>query len=206
MSVAAEGVIVDPAVRQPFGLPMGTIRGVLALLICGFVWMVLLLPQQNIKLPLAHFFLASMVFMAFVSHPGVAPVGGSHLIPWILRVVFAVGSVGVLVYAAYTNWSQATDRLQPNPAEFSEWWLTYIGVTFGGFLVGRVFRLLLGNGNMFFQTVRAWLSVLALLMMAGEFLLFIANVSDSERRLDGFLHFWQAVQLAAVSAYFASRT
>ena len=41
------------AARTPFGLPAGSIRGFLALLICAFVWMVLLLPQQNIKLPQA---------------------------------------------------------------------------------------------------------------------------------------------------------
>lgn len=206
MSVAAEGVIVDPAVRQPFGLPMGTIRGVLALLICGFVWMVLLWPHDGVKLPLAHFFLGSMVFMAFVTHPGVAPVDGSRLLPWVLRAVFAIGSVGVLIYVGMSGeWDRVKDRLLPNVEEFTGWFLPYVGVTIGGFLGGRLFRLALGNASPFFQSIRAWLSVLALMMMAFEFLLFIAFASSTERP-ETFLRSWQAVQLAAVSAYFACRT
>ena len=205
MTTLPAATSAELAVRTPFGLPPGTIRGVLALLICGFVWLVLLWPNDA-KLPLAHFFLASLVFMAFVSHPGVTPVDGSRFIPWVLRVVFAVGSVGVLAYAVYTDWQRVTERLVPDTGDFRAWWLTYLAVTAGGFLAGRLMRLVLGIGNPFFHSVRAWVSVLALLMMVGEFLFFIINASDPEHRVDPFLHVWQAIQLAAVSAYFASRT
>jgi hypothetical protein len=206
MSVAT-AVQPVPEVRHPFGLPMGTIRGTLALLICGFVWLVLLWPYDNVKLPLAHFFMGSMVFMAFVSHPALGSGEGRAVGPWLLRVAFAVGSLGVVAYAVYHDWEQVTSRLVPNVDEFRQWWLAYLGVTVGGFVVGRVLRLVLGNANPFFQSVRAWLSVLALLMMSGEFLLFIAfSSTESGFASSQFVHAWQAVQLAAVSAYFATRT
>ena len=202
---AAVATRTELAARTPFGLPAGSVRGLLALLICGFVWIVVLWPA-DVRLPLAHFFLASMVFMAFVSQPALVPVGGTRFIPWVLRVLFAVGTVGVLAYAVFADWHRVTDRMVPDVEQFKAWWLTYLGVTIGGFLGGRVVRLVLGNGNPFFQSLRAWLAVLALFMMAGEFLLFIANASDAGHTLSNFLHYWQAVQLAAVSAYFASRT
>jgi hypothetical protein len=192
-----------PEVQHPFGLPMGTVRGVLALLICGFVWLVLLWPTET-KLPLAHFFLGSMVFMAFVSHPALPTGAGKSVAPWVLRVLFAGGSIGVVAYAVYTDWESVTKRLVPDVDEFRGWWLMFLGVTVGGFLVGRLFRLALGNANPFFQSLRAWLSVLALLMIAGEYLLFIAFNSAADRP-DAFMHAWHGVELAAVSAYFGSR-
>jgi hypothetical protein len=208
MSVASAHPASVPEVKHPFGLPLGTIRGTLALLICGFVWLVLLWPHDNVKLPLAHFFMGSMVFMAFVSHPSVpAGKGESTFLPWLLRAVFAVGSLGVVAYAVYTDWEQVTTRLVPNVDEFKHWWLLFLGVTVGGFMVGRVLRLVLGTASLIFQSIRAWLSVLALLMMLGEFLLFIAFASSEQQvGVDQFLHAWQGVQLLAVSAYFGSRT
>ncbi len=204
MSVATAPPAV-PEVRHPFGLPMGTIRATLALLICAFVWLVLLWPHDTVKLPLAHFFMGSMVFMAFVTHPGLPTGAGRAVAPWVLRGLFAAGSLGVVAYAVYTDWAQVTTRLVPDVSEFKEWWLAYLGVTVGGFVLGRLLRLVLGNASPFFQTLRAWLSVLAMMMMVGEFLLFIAFSSATERP-DAFLHAWQAVQLLAVSAYFACRT
>lgn len=103
MSVATAPA-VTPEVRHPFGLPLGTIRATLALLICGFVWLVLLWPHDNVKLPLAHFFMGSMVFMAFVSNPRLPNGEGRSIAPWVLRVLFAVGSLGVMAYAVYTDW------------------------------------------------------------------------------------------------------
>jgi hypothetical protein len=192
-----------PEVRHPFGLPMGTVRSVLALLICGFVWLVLLWPTET-KLPLAHFFLGSMVFMAFVSHPSLPSGAGKSVAPWVLRALFAGGSVGVVAYAVYTDWGQVTRRLVPDVDEFSAWWLMFLGVTVGGFLFGRLVRLVLRSTNPFFQSLRAWLSVLALLMILGEYLLFIAFNSASSKP-DAFMHAWHGVELAAVSAYFGSR-
>lgn len=196
---------IPPRVRHPFGLPMGTIRATLALLICGFVWLVLLWPHDNVRLPLAHFFMGSMVFMAFVTHPRLPNEERRSVAPWMLRLLFVAGSVGVVAYAVYKDWAKVTTRLVPDVNEFREWWLVYLGVTVGGFLFGRSVRLVLGNHSTFFWSFRAWLSVLALLMMAGEFLLFIIFASSTERP-DAILHAWQAVQLLAVSAYFACRT
>ena len=64
--------VLDPVnePRHPFGLPMGSVRGFMALLICGFFWLVLLWPGEQIVKPLlGHFFLLALVLLAFASSP-----------------------------------------------------------------------------------------------------------------------------------------
>ena len=191
--------------RHPFGLPQGSVRGFLSLLICGFVWMVLLWPSPDepaaMKLPLSHFFLMALVLMAFSTSPHLQ-MGESKLLPWVLRVLFVGGSVGVVLYALFRD-PHSLAKLTPDTAEFALWWGPYLGVLAGGFAFGLFLRFVLGRENQVFQTIRAWLSVIGMLMMLGEFVLFMTM--RTQPSADNFLHVWQAVQLAAVSAYFGTR-
>src|SRR6185312_7639752 len=79
-------------IRHPFGLPMGTVRGFISLLICSFFWIYLLLPapadQRPLTVPLAHFFLLSLVFLAFASHPILHDAQRSEFLPWLMRFIF----------------------------------------------------------------------------------------------------------------------
>jgi hypothetical protein len=187
--------------RHPFGLPQGTVRGFLSLLICGFVWMVLLWHSEA-KLPLSQFFLMALVLMAFSTSPHLQ-MGESKFIPWVLRVLFVGGSVGVVLYALFRD-PQSLAKLTPDQAEFAYWWGPFLGCLTGGFFVGLLLRFILGRENQIFQTIRAWLSVIGLLMMTGEFVLFLMG-AHSKPESDFFVHNWQAVQLAIVSAYFGTR-
>lgn len=188
--------------RHPFGLPLGTIRGFLSLLICGFVWMVLLLPGDQ-KLPLSHFFLMALVLLAFSSSPGVNRGDESTFMPWLLRVLFVGGSVGVVLYSLVRD-TESLRKLTPTADEFAAWWGPFLAVLAGGFALGLLLRFLLGRESPVFQTLRAWLSVIGLIMMVLEFVLFLA-FAQAKPATDDFLHVWQAVQLAVVSAYFGTR-
>jgi hypothetical protein len=188
--------------RHPFGLPLGTIRALLSLLICGFVWMVLLWPGDQ-KLPLSHFFLMALVLLAFSTSPSIRTTGESTFMPWLLRVLFVGGSVGVVLYSLVRD-ADSLRKLTPTTDEFAAWWGPYLAVLAGGFAVGLFLRFVLGRENMVFQTLRAWLSVIGLVMMLLEFVLFLAFASV-ERRPEASLHVYQAVQLAVVSAYFGTR-
>lgn len=184
--------------RHPFGLPLGTIRAFLALLICVFVWMVLLLPGEQ-KLPLSHFFLMALVLLAF----GTA--GESAFMPWLLRAVFVGGSVGVVLYSLVRD-TDSLRKLTPTTDEFAAWWGPFLAVLAGGFALGRLLRFALGRESVVFQTIRAWLSVIGLVMMVLEFVLFLAfSAQPKPSAQDEFLHVWQAVQLGVVSAYFGTR-
>ncbi len=192
--------------RHPFGLPPGSVRGFLSLLICGFVWMVLLWPDppggRELKLPLSHFFLMALVLMAFSSAPHLQ-MGESKTLPWVLRVLFVGGSVGVVLYSLFRD-PHSLSKLTPDAGEFAYWWGPFLGCLAGGFAAGLLLRFVLGRQNQVFQTLRAWLSVVGVLMMLGEFVLFLMYAS-ADSRPENFLRVWQAVQLAVVSGYFGTR-
>ena len=77
-----------------FGLPAGSVRGLLSILICSFFWIILLLPAgTEIRAPLGHFFLLTLVLLAFASHP--LPEVRTHMLPWLMRILFVGGSIVV---------------------------------------------------------------------------------------------------------------
>ncbi len=117
---------VAPALAPPheyptFGLPSGSIRGILSVLICSFFWIVLLFPAgTTITVPLGHFFLLTLVFLAFASHPG-TDARTSAVLPWLMRVVFVGGSAAVVAFAIWKDPELAAARLTPGTNEISQW-------------------------------------------------------------------------------------
>jgi hypothetical protein len=194
-----------PSEFHPYGLPMGTVRGFLSVLICLFFWIVLLYPsEQPIHAPLAHFFLLSLVFLAFASHP-LHEAKTSSFLPWLMRVIFVGGSAVVLGYVAYKNPNQLGVRLTPNASEITQW-PVLLGCYAGGFGIALFVRFILGRRNELFQTLRAWLGILAILLLVFETLfqfMIIPNMSDPPG--DEAIKIWEGVLIAAVSAYFGSR-
>lgn len=196
--------VSDP--RHPFGLPLGSVRGFMSLAICGFFWVVLLFPGEPaaVKPPLGHFFLLALVMMAFSSTPTVsldAEVGS--VLPWTLRLIFVGGSVAVLALVAVQFPERLQPRLTPDPDEFRRWWIPLLACTAGGFAVGLVARFLFGRSSPLFRTIRSWLSVVGLVMLALEIGFVLINAT-SQAPAD-FLQYWDAVELGVVAAYFGTR-
>ena len=192
--------------RHPFGLPLGSVRAFMSLLICGFFWMILLWPNAQVAKPLlGHFFLLALVLMAFSSAPTTHSEGESALLPWILRVLFVGGSVAVVGYALLNDPAQFNARMKPDPAELTDWWGPLMAVTAAGFAVGLLLRVVLGRYNTVFLTLRSWLGLVGMIMLALEFALFLAFLS-SDSKTDMFFRYWQAVELGVVAAYFGARS
>lgn len=198
-------------VRHPFGLPLGSIRGMFAILICAFFWLTLLWPGEHpLRSLLGHYFLLALVVMAFATAPRLG--GGreqetSPFLPWLLRVIFVGGSIAVVAYAAFKDLNQLQARLTPDPEEVKEWWIPFLGTMVGGFSFGLVLRFLLGEESYTFRTARAWLSVVGLTMLAIELVMFIGFASAETKPVD-FLYFlraWQCVEMVIVAAYFGTR-
>lgn len=201
--------VVDPvsSPRNPFGLPTGSVRGFIALLICSFFWIVLLSNSDpNVKPLLAHFILLALVFMAFASAPGTEDKkeGGATL-PWLMRVLFVGGSVAVVGYILVQEPSRLS-LLTPNQKEVADWWGPFTACMAAGFAGGLFLRFLLGHGNIAFQAIRAWLSVVGMVMLTVELALFLALLTSDNAKYDSFFHVWQAVEITVVSAYFATRS
>ncbi len=192
--------------RHPFGLPLGSVRGFMSLLICGFFWLVLLWPGDDIVKPLlGHFFLLALVLMAFASSPTQAGDGeSSPFLPWLLRLLFVGGSVAVVLFTLFEFPDRLQTRLTPDQAEFRNWWGPFLATMAIGFAAGLFVRFVLGRQHPLFLTFRAWLSVVGLVMLALEIGLFVM-FTTAENKPAEFLRYWQAVELAFVSAYFGTR-
>jgi hypothetical protein len=209
VSTPTTGSVIDTVSdpRHPFGLPLGTVRGFMSLLICVFFWLVLLWPGDGLVRPLlGHFFLLALVLMAFATSPSPrAPDDEtSAFLPWFLRLLFVGGSVAVVVYTLVEDPGRLKTRLTPDQAEFANWWGPFLATTFIGFAVGLFLRFVLGRQNPVFRTMRAWLSVVGLMMLALEIGLFVMFTTAENKPVE-FLRYWQAIELAFVSAYFGTR-
>jgi hypothetical protein len=196
-------------IRHPFGLPMGTVRGFISLLICSFFWIYLLLPapadQRPLTVPLAHFFLLSLVFLAFASHPILHDAQRSEFLPWLMRFFFVGGSIAVVAYVAYQDPSRLSVRLTPEQAEVTQW-PVLLGTLCGGFGAGLFFRFIFGRKSDLFQSLRAWIGVVAILLLVIETVYqFAIRPSLAQPPGPEAMKVWEGILIAFVAAYFGSR-
>ncbi len=197
-----------PAVQHPYGLPMGTVRGFMSLLICSFFWIFLLLPDgsgQPPTAPLGHFFLLTLVFLAFASHQHMATTEGSDFLPWVIRILFVFGSIAVVAYTAVQFPERLAARLTPNPGEIGQW-PVLLGTLSAGFAAGLMSRKLLGRNNNLFMTLRGWTGIIASLLLIAETVFqFAIRPSLAEAPSDAAMKVWEGIIIAFVAAYFGTR-
>jgi hypothetical protein len=190
---------------QPYGLPMGTVRGFLSVLICSFFWILLLHPDPNVQpAPLGHFFLLTLVFLAFASHP-FYEARTSAVLPWLMRVLFVGGSVAVIIYVAIQHPERLAARMTPAAEDIGQW-PVLLGCLAGGFGVALFIRFVLGRRSPIFMTVRAWIGVIAMLLLLFETIFqFVILPSLSDKPTQAAMQVWEGILIAAVAAYFGSR-
>lgn len=191
-----------PQEYPTFGLPPGSVRGILSVLICSFFWILLMFPAEStIKAPLGHFFLLTLVFLAFASHPFQER---QHLLPWFMRLLFVGGSVAAVAYAIYRDPGTAAARLTPAADDVVQW-PALLGCLAGGFGVALFLRFVLGRHSPMFLTLRAWAGVLAILLLLGETVfqyLIVPNIAPVSQNA---LKAWEGLLIATVAAYFGAR-
>jgi hypothetical protein len=193
----------------PYGLPMGTVRGFLSVLICSFFWIFLLMGNPapgdpTPKAPLGHFFLLTLVFLAFASHP-IEAMRTSAILPLIMRLIFVGGSIAVLIYIAFTDTQRLASRLTPDAADIPQW-PVLLGCLAGGFGVALALRFILGRRSPMFVTIRAWIGVLAMLLLLFETIFqFVILPNMSDKPTQEVMQVWEGILIAVVAAYFGSR-
>ena len=137
-----------------FGLPAGSVRGIISVLICSFFWIVLLWPTDSpVTVPLGHFFLLTLVFLAFASHPS-TEARRAALLPWLMRWLFVGGSAAVVGYALWNDSHVTAARLTPGANEISQW-PVLLACLAGGFGSALFLRFILGRHRNLFMTIRA---------------------------------------------------
>jgi hypothetical protein len=190
-----------------FGLPSGSVRGFLSVLICSFFWIFLLMPepqpgQAPLTAPLGHFFLLTLVFMSFASHP--LQEARLHPLPWVMRVLFVGGSAVVVALSVFRDPALVAARLTPNPAEINQW-PVLLGCLAGGFGIALFLRFVFGRRNHLFLTIRAWVGVIAMLLLFVETILQFLVLPGLTDKNPEALKVWEGIITAVVAAYFGSR-
>lgn len=191
--------------ENTYGLPMGTVRGFLSVLICSFFWIILLWPGEHPPhVPLGHFFLLTLVFLAFASHP-IQEIRMSSFLPWLMRMIFVGGSIAVVAFVLVKDPARLGERLTPNPAEIAQW-PALLGCLAGGFGAALFLRTVLGRDHPLFQTLRAWVGVLAMLLLLSETIFqFVILPTLSDRPGVEAMKVWEGILIAVVAGYFGSR-
>lgn len=191
----------------PFGLPMGTVRGFMALLILGNFWLVLLWPNPTAKPMLGHFIMLPLILFSFVLTREPQPGGMlTRLMPYLLRLFLVLGTIGIIVFLTLKGFDNYRERLTPNVTEFTEFWMPFSAALGIGFLAGIGLNALFGPKGELFRSVRAWLSVLSMVLLSIELAMFLIYLNGSvDPNFLEFLRNYQVFEIGIVSAYFGTR-
>jgi hypothetical protein len=188
-----------------YGLPVGTVRGFLSLLICSFFWVVMLYPSHaELHVPLGHFFLLTLVFLAFVSQP-LSELHTQRFLPWLMRFIFVGGSIAVIAYVLYVDPQRLPQRLTPDPKDIAQW-PVLLACLSGGFGAGLLLRFVLGRQSQLFMTLRAWIGIIAILLLLFEMLFqFVILPNMSQQPSVDTMKIWEGVLIAVTGGYFGTR-
>jgi hypothetical protein len=210
--VAAATEIRAP--RQPLGLPAGSVRALLLLLILGLIWGLMLFPsEKEIRIPLYLYYLIFLGLGHFFAAHGQSIAGPTtghasplHLPRGTLRTIFFLGFLAVLGYPYYVH-KGFEDLLKPQEPLLQQAYLPL--VILGGFFFGIFLNRVVGRMVGFsppFQDILAWLAILATLGLCAEVLIQLAiNPSvDPEYRIQ--LGPWHVALSAIISLYFGARS
>ncbi len=203
-------IMLTPVPRHPLGLPPGSVRAVLSLIIVGLFWLILLLPQENaLQVPLYLYCLLGLVFIFFVSHGhSIAPQGSGHRSPLGLpkgsiRAIIFLGTAAVIGWCVHSNRALLLERLTPTPEMLYQWPYLLLALV-GGFFLGWLIRLGPWRNVYWFQDIQAWISLIAMAGLGIEVVIRLFVNPTLERDIN--LPLWEEVLVGIVAFYFGVRS
>jgi hypothetical protein len=211
-TTAPRGDTALTSIRHPLGLPAGSVRGLLALMVVGLIWILMLLPPDRfVPVPLYLYYLLFLIVgHYFAAHgqrfggPETGQRAPLHLPRGTVPLLIVLGFVGVLGWRYYTerDWAELQPSVQEQP------WLPVIllAAFFLGIAMNRVINTVFSRPPYWYQDIQAWLALLAMFGLFAEVMIqTVINPSlPAERRLQ--LPQVQAVLTAIVGFYFGART
>jgi hypothetical protein len=212
------GTAAAPAplpVRHPLGLPAGSVRAIVALLVLGLIWALTLLQEP---VPIYLYYLMFLILGHFFAAHGhsIAGAGSTqpsplHLPRGVVRTLLFLGFVGVFAWRYYVDrdLEKVLDLKQPDLGLQPYLAFVLVGTFFLGLFLGRLVRLTQRGSNVtpyWFQDILAWLSLIAVMGLVVEVLiLLVINPGLApEKRLQ--LPTWQTWLSAIISFYFGVRS
>ncbi len=198
-----------PPFRHPLGLPAGSVRATLTLMIVGLFWLLQLITDESVPIPLYLYFLLGLVLVFFGAHGHtIAPSGTGHPSPWWLprgtiRWLILLGSLGVNGWLLYSDPDRVIRRLTPHSDQLQQW-PSLLAALLGGFTLGWIIRLGPWKRTPWFQDIQAWISLLAMLGLGAEILFRLFVNPNLELPLK--LPLWESILVGIVSFYFGVRS
>jgi hypothetical protein len=167
---------IPAAYRQPLGLPAGSVRAILTLIVLALVWTMMLLPNSgDVPLYLYYLmFLALGSFYAAHGHSISGPRSPLYLPRGTLRTLIVLGFAAVVGWKYYLtrDWNEVL-KIKPPEVGNVALPLVLLAAFFAGVFVSRVIgRMLSGpyGPPPWFQDILAWLALLATIGMGAEVL------------------------------------
>ena len=202
--------VFAPVPRHPLGLPQGSVRAVLSLTIVGLFWLLLLLPSdKDVQIPLYLYFLLGLVLLFFASHGrSIASQETGHHSPLGLprgsiRGIILLGTVAVVAWCIHSDLDLLIKRLTPTATQLPQWPYLLMALL-GGFFLGWIIRLGPWKGLYWFQDVQAWISLIAIVLMAAEIVIRLFIRPNMDQELD--LPLFEKILVGIVAFYFGVRS
>lgn len=203
-----------PVARHPLGLPAGSVRSIIALMVSGLVWALILTAKENtIEIPLYLGYLLFLIMGSFFASHGSSiagdPKGGAS--PWHLprgtfRFLLVLGFAAVIGWRTYSRGVLPEFRIGGEAPDHAYLLLWILGAFFAGMLATRLVRGVSPSGPpAWYLDVLAWVSLIALLGLVVEvvILLMINPTLQEGDKLS--LPKWQSFLSAILGLYFGAR-
>lgn len=194
--------------RHPMGLPPGSVRAILTLLIAGLFWLLLLLPEDKyVRIPLYLYALLGMVFVFFAAHGhSIGPEGTKpplNLPRGSFRALLILGFALAVGWQFYSNRELLLERLTPDQDELPQWPQLVLALG-GGFGLGRLSRLGPWRRTAWYQDLLAWLALLSMIGLGINLVIEVFIKPNIEETLN--LVALESVLVGIIAYYYGARS
>lgn len=212
---ASAADIAPPPFRNPLGIPAGSVRALLILMVLAMVWVLMLMPpEKHVSVPLYLYYLLFLTVGAYFSSRGKTPSQNGeahplHLPRRSVRLLIIAGCVGVVAYAIHQNPDfLETTLLQPDEKPTLVLPLVLLGSFFVGIASAAIGeRVLAGPAGLpaWWQDIQAWISLMAVLGLGAQVLLELVIFPSMDPAQRPNLPHLQLLLSGVIAFYFGAR-
>jgi hypothetical protein len=207
-------VVQSPPVRRhALGLPGGSVRAVLALMIVGLFCALLLIPTRE-PTPIPPYLLY-LLFMAlghfFAAHGNTIASGSSgeasplYLPRGFIRVVLIVGLSAAINWKLYNDLEGFKEQLKRSVDLVKDQPFIPV-IILSAFFIGVIVRSLVGRDNppAWFQDIEAWFALIAVVLLCVDIMIKLIINPSLDHPIN--LPEWEGILAGVIAFYFGERS